>query len=390
MSRARLRSSLLGLAALLVACPAVALTPLPPQPPGVPWPTETWPTGPLPPGTDEGGLDDTVATAFSAEEQPYGWTRALVIVAGGRIVMERYADGFGPDMRLVSWSMAKSFTQAFVGIAVAEGRVDIDQPMGNPRWAADDPRSAITWRQWLNMVDGQRYEEVDARTPTEDDAARMLFGQGRLDIAAYAASLPLAHPPGTYWNYNSAGMILVCDALTAAAVGQQSSPNARRAAMLAWMRAGLFARIGMQSAQPEFDATGLFVGSSFVYATARDFARFGLLYLRDGVWEGRRLLPQGWVDFARTPGPAGNADVYGAGWWIDPATGEGRPTKALIDTGPQRDAFRAEGSFGQMIMVVPSKDLVVVHLGNNVKGAEKSKALYAWMGRVARAFPDAR
>ncbi len=388
MSRSRLHWLLLCVASLLAACPAAALTPLPPQPEGVPWPTETWPTGPLPAGTDQADLDAAVTAAFKAEEQPYGWTRAVVIVQGGRVVLERYADGFGPDMRLVSWSAAKSFTHAFVGVAVAQGRVDIDRPMGNPRSAADDPRSAITWRQWLNMDDGQRYEELDAKTPTEDDAARMLFGQGRLDVAAYAASLPLAHPPGTYWNYNSAGVILVCDALTAAAVGQQPSPDPRRAAMLAWMRAGLFEPLGMRSAQPEFDATGLYIGSSFVYATARDFARFGLLYLRDGIWDGRRLLPEGWVDFARTPGPATNADVYGAGWWVTPATGNGRPIEAFVDTGPQRNSFRAEGRAGQIILVVPSKDLVVVRLGSNLDSPEKWQSLYVWMGRVARAFPD--
>ena len=155
------------------------------------------------------------------------------------------------------------------------------------------------------------------------------------------------------------------------------------------MRESLFAPIGMQSAQPEFDAQGVFVGSSFVYATARDFAKLGLLYLRDGVWDGRRILPAGWVDFARTPSPAANGDVYGAGWWVDPAEGSGRARYSYVDSGPARDAFWAAGREGQMVLLVPGKDLIVVRLGRFDDRNENWKALYDWMGRVARAFPTA-
>jgi CubicO group peptidase (beta-lactamase class C family) len=325
-----------------------------------------------------------MAEAFDGGNPALGETRALIVVAGGRIVLERYAEGFGPGMPLPSWSMAKSVTHALVGAAVLQGLVDIDAPMGSPRWPAHDPRAAIPWRQWLNMVDGQDYHELDARLPTANDVAKMLFGAGRLDAARYAASLPLAYPPGKRWNYNSAGEILICDALTRAVVPAPASAEERRSAMLAWMRSSLFDPIGMRSAQPEFDATGLYLGSSFVYATARDFARLGLLYLRDGVWDGHRVLPPGWVDFARTPAPAGNVDVYGAGWWINPPSGAGIPFPALIDTGPERDAFRAEGHDGQIILVVPDRDLIVVRLGLS----NDWPALYAWMGRLARALPE--
>jgi CubicO group peptidase (beta-lactamase class C family) len=359
---------------------------MPEQPPGVPWPTETWPTGPLPAGTDRAALDAAMAEAFDGGNPALGETRALVIVSGGRIVLEHYAADYGSDMPLPSWSMAKSITHALVGAAVLQGLVDIDAPMGSPHWPEGDPRMAIPWRQWLNMVDGQDYHELDARLPTGDDVAKMLFGQGRLDAARYAAALPLAHPPGTRWNYNSAGEILVSDALTRAVVPAPVSPADRRTGMLGWMHHSLFDPIGMGSAQPEFDATGLYLGSSFVYATAADFARFGLLYLRDGRWDGRQLLPKGWVGFARTPAPAGNVDIYGAGWWINPATGTGIPFPALIDTGPERDAFRAEGHDGQIVLIVPSRDLVVVRLGLS----DDWPVLYDWMGRVARAFPDGR
>ena len=381
--RRRLAAVVLALAIAGVVPAAAELSPLPQQPPGVPFPTETWPTGPLPAGTDGAALDVALTEAFDGGNPALGETRALVVVSGGRIVLERYAEGYGPDTPLPSWSMAKSVTHALVGAAVLQGLVDIDGPMGSPHWPAEDPRAAIAWRQWLNMVDGQAYQELDALLPTGDDAAKMLFGPGRLDAAAYAAALPQAHPPGSRWNYNSAGMILISDALTRAVAPAAASPKARRAAMLAWMRLSLFDAIGMRSAQPEFDAAGLYLGSSFVYATARDFARFGLLYLRSGNWDGRPVLPAGWVDFARRLAPAGNADIYGAGWWITPATGTGRPFPTLIDTGADRDAFRAEGHDGQIVLVVPSRDLIVVRLGLS----DDWPALYDWMGRVARAFP---
>jgi CubicO group peptidase (beta-lactamase class C family) len=233
--------------------------------------------------------------------------------------------------------------------------------MGNPRWPAGDPRAAIPWRLWMNMADGQDYHEIGVWSPIDNDAARMLFGEGRLDVAGFAAALPLVHPPGTHWNYNSAGINLVADALgrTFAPAGDATARRARVAEVLS---RELFAPLGMTSAQPEFDARGTFVGSALLYATARDYARFGLLYLRGGVWDGRRVLPEGWVDFARSKTPAPDSDTYGAGWWLTPATGRGKPLRALAPDGP-RDLFSAHGHEGQLIVVVPSKDLVIVRLG---------------------------
>ena len=164
---------------------ATTLVALPSQPAGVPWPTREWPTAPL-------GANVSAAAVAEA--------LAVVVVQGGRIVAERYMRGYGPTTRLVSWSMAKSITHALVGIAVKEGLVDLDRAMGNPRWAAGDTRAAVTWRQWLQMVDGQDYHEIGVREPTRNDAARMLFGDGRLDVAGYAAALPQIHPAGTHWN----------------------------------------------------------------------------------------------------------------------------------------------------------------------------------------------
>ncbi len=364
------------------------LAPLPPQASDVPWPTAEWPLGALPADMDLDAFRAAITDAFDEPAPGLGETRELVIIRNGRLIYERAAPGYSTNMRLISWSMAKSITQALVGVAVTQGKVDIDAPMGSPHWAADDRRSQIPWRQWLQMTDGQQYLEIEAKTIAESDAPRKLFGPGRLDVARYCAGLPLIHDPGTHWNYNSCGTVLVADALTRAVVPNPASPEARREAMMKWMRESLFDVIGMKP-QPEFDATGLLYGSALIYASARDFARFGLLYLRDGVWESRRVLPEGWVDFARTPGPAPNVDIYGAGWWLAPKEGPGRPYPFYVDTGPERDSFSAQGFEGQYTLVVASKDLVIVRMGLTPEQDLRTGALVAWMGRVAQSFPAA-
>lgn len=370
-----LLSSLRAWAAPLVALPA--------QPPDVPWPTLEWPTGPLPSSLSLPALESSLR-AVGSTGTPLGETRAVIIVQGGRIIAERYAPGYTASTRLISWSMAKSFVNALVGVAVREKLLQLDQPMGNPRWSADDPRSAVTWRQWENMVDGQDYHEIGVYDPTRSDAAKMLFGEGRTDVAAYAAALPQIHAPGTHWNYNTAGVNLVCDAL-----GRLFAPGAnaaqRRARVAEILSRELFTPLGMTSAQPEFDAAGTFVGGSFLYATARDYARFGLLYLRDGVWDQKRILPPGWVDFARTKNPAPDGGVYGAGFWITPDAADPAHAYALCPHGP-RDLFVAQGHEGQLIVIVPSKDLIVVRLG--LLDDRNFYALGRWTEELVALFAD--
>jgi len=363
---------------------APALRPLPPQAAEVPWPTTAWPVGPLPAGVSAEQLE--AALAVVAKPQPHlGETRAVVIIQHGKLVSERYMPGYSADTPLLSWSMAKSITQAMVGIAVRRGLVDIDKPMGNPHWPASDPRAQIPWRNWINMIDGQDYHEIGVADQTRSDAAKMLYGPGRRDVAAYSAALPLSHPPGTHWNYNSAGVNLIADAL-ARVFAPGATGADRRARMSAVMKAELFGPLGMTSAQPEFDATGTFVGSAFVYATARDWARFGLLYLRDGMWQDQRILPEHWVDFARTKTPVEDCDVYGAGFWITPPAGRGKPYTALTPDGP-RDLFLAQGHEGQLVVIVPSKDLVLVRLGH-LADLSGWAPLGAWVQQVVQLFPD--
>ncbi len=382
-----LRGALLAAALVLAgAAHAQELTPLRPQPAGVPWPTQDWQTAPPPARLDRATFDLAVTQAFAGRHDLMGETRAVVIVQSGRIVFERYGDGYGPDMRLVSWSMAKSFTHALVGAAVLQGRVGIDAPMGSPHWRAGDRRASITWRQWLQMVDGQDYTEIGAPSVLDNDVTHLLYGAGRSDTARFAAGLPLIHDPGTHWNYNSAGTVLIADALTRAIVPDARDANDRRRRMRAWMDQSLFGPIGMRPVV-EFDPSGLYYGSALIWATARDFARFGYLYLRGGVWDGRRVLPEGWVDFARSRGSDPDADVYGAHWWLTPAHGEGTPMRSLIVHPGLRDAFSAQGHEGQIIVVVPSRDIVLVRLGHFDGGTDAWNALGDWAGRMIGAFP---
>lgn len=380
------RLVMIAVLAFAASAHAQELYPLPPQPAGVAWPGADWETAPLPADVDRAAYDLAVTEAFAGVHPQMGETRAVVIVQSGRVVFERYADGYTRDMRLNSWSVGKSITQALVGAAVLQGRLAIDTPMGNPRWRAGDRRASITWRQWLQMVDGLDYQE-NAPDVANAGNARMLFGDGRRDVVRWAAERPLIHDPGTRWNYTSAGTMLTSDALTRLIVPDPRDANDRRARMRAWMNTSLFDRIGIRPVI-EFDPQGAFYGSSLYWATARDYARFGYLYLRDGVWNGERVLPEGWVDFARTPGPDSNTDVYGAQWWLTPPNGTGRPDRSLIVNPDLRDAFSAQGHEGQIIVVVPSKDLVMVRLGRFDGGGEAWNAMGDWAGRLIGAFGD--
>lgn len=364
------------------------LAPLPVQPAGLRWPTEEWAEAPLPGDIDRASFDLAITEAFAGIHPEMGETRALLIVQRGRIVFERYGEGYGRDTRLISWSVAKSITHALVGAAALQGRVALDAPMGSPHWGAGDRRAAITWRHWLNMVDGQDYTEIGAPSVVENDAAVMLYGLGHADTARWAARLPLIHEPGAHWNYNSAGSVLIADSLSRVVVPDAPDALQRRQRMRAWMDESLFRPIGMAPVV-EFDPQGLFYGSSMIWADARDFARFGYLYLRGGVWDGVRLLPQGWVDFARTPGPDTETDVYGAHWWLTPASGTGAPMRSLITDPDLSDAFSAQGHEGQLIVVAPSKDMVVVRLGSfDNQSGQAWNVLGDWTTRLINAFGD--
>jgi CubicO group peptidase (beta-lactamase class C family) len=299
----------------------------------------------------------TAADALFASDAPHGLSLALVVMQSGDVVFERYGvqpdTVFGPggavdaDTTLISWSMAKSITHAAVGILVGEGTLSLDAPAPVAGWAGTE-KEAITLQHLLNMRSGLMFVEdyVDAGV---SHCLEMLYGEGKDDMAAYAASLPLVHEPGSVWNYSS-GTTNIIARIVGDVVG------GGRDGMEAFLRERLFVPAGMHSATPKFDTAGTFVGSSYVYATARDFARFGELYRNDGVAHvdiesGRtRVLPPGWRDHARTK-TAHDDEInldYGAQWWM----------------WPEFDgSFACHGYEGQHVVVLPDRELVVVHLG---------------------------
>lgn len=348
--------------------PTTALMALPEQPAGVSWPTLTWATAEAA-GADVDELDDIMDRAFRVNPNPtLALSQACIVVQGGRIVAERYGPGVGSQTPLLSWSTAKSVTHALVGIAVADGLVDLDATPAHPSWdTPGDIRRGISLQHLLHMRDGLDFNEdyLDAET---SHCLEMLWGTGADDMAAYAAGRPGAHPPDARYNYSS-GTTNIIVAVVMRAYGA-NSPEERATVIEDVLQGRLLRRIAMSTATPKLDASGGWVGSSYLYATARDFARFGLLYLRDGMWDGERILPEGWVDRARTPVSEDPEDgLYSEHWW---------PSSDRYGT------FSALGYEGQVISVVPALDLVIVRLGKTP--SEQSPAKSAFIEDLIECF----
>ena len=306
----------------------------------------------VPREVSSGKLDKALDKAFSERNpaQP-ARTRAVVVVYDGRIIAERYAPGISADTALPGWSMSKSVTNALVGILVNQGKLSIHKPVQLAEWSGSaDPRKAITLDQLLRMSSGLAFCEWSG--PVVSDVNRMLLRSR--DAAGYALNKPLHYEPGSYWRYSS-GTTNIISRLIRNSVGGSAADYH------AFPRKFLFDKIGMTSAIMEVDASGTFVGSSFMYANARDWARFGLLYLRDGVWEGERILPPGWVSYSSTPSPTAPEGRYGAHFWTNGKTGTEVRARSL--KGLPADTFFASGYEGQFVVIIPSRKLVVVRLG---------------------------
>ena len=297
-----------------------------------PWPAgDQLPAEPLPAGVDGDQLNRALEAALAepAPDNPRK-TRAVVVVYDGRLVAERYAPGFSPSMPLLGWSMSKSVTNALVGILVKEGKLDIHRPAPVPEWQNEgDPRRRITLDQLLRMSAGLEFSEDYAPF---SDAVAMFYES--YDFAAYAAQKTLEAEPGTKFHYSSGTANIIARIVRRAAEAQYRN-------YYTFIRRELFDRIGMYSADFEPDPSGTFVGSSYVFATARDWARFGLLFLQDGVWQGERLLPEGWVAYTTTPTPDAPQGEYGALFWLN----AGAPSNPADRRWPSipRDAFWANG-----------------------------------------------
>lgn len=297
----------------------------------------------------QGRLEAALDWAFTDPDPKHlRRTRAVVVVHKGQIIAERYAPGFDEKTPLIGWSMTKSVVNALIGILVGQGKLSLEDRVPVPEWrGVDDDRRPITLNELLQMTSGLDFNENESNPLA--DATSMLLKTP--DMAAYAASKELVAEPGTRWSYSS-GTTNILSRIIRRAVGKSS--------YFSFPRRTLFGPLGMDSAVIEPDASGTFVGSSFMYATARDWAKFGQLYLQDGIWKGRRILPDGWVRYTTQPAPHAPNRQFGSHFWLklpNEYAGAGYSNRL------PNDAFHAVGHEGQFVTIIPSRQLVVVRLG---------------------------
>jgi CubicO group peptidase (beta-lactamase class C family) len=308
--------------------------------------TIRWPLGNLIPDTvrsiDAEGLNE-ISEKLMDDDGYNGHAFAFMVVHKGIPVVESYQPEFNAKTRFLSWSMAKSFTNALAGIMVKEGKWDVNRPVDLPEWKNDD-RKNITINNLMQMQSGLRWnEDYGARS----DVTVMLYCEN--DFASFTFDQPVAYPAGTKWYYSS-GSVNVLNYLMRRSIG--NDPDYYRFA-----QTQLFNKIGMPDAVFEVDASGTQVGSSYIYATARDYARFGLLCLQDGVFNGERILPEGWMKYSTTPASDSNGR-YGSLFWLN--------TSKFYPSAPE-DMYSCNGHDGQQIFMIPSKDLVIVLVGYSPK-----------------------
>jgi CubicO group peptidase (beta-lactamase class C family) len=306
---------------------------------------------PMPVTPLDSKLSEALDRAFAERPQPpYRRVRAIVVARDGEIIAERYAQGIGPNTPLLSYSVSKSVINALVGILVRQGKLDVNASVPVTAWnSPSDPRHAITLDQLLRMTSGLNLEESDSGF---DPVSRMLFIEP--DMAAYAETAKLIAKPGQTWEYTS-GNTLIVSAIVRDAVGGHAAD------VLRFAHRELFDPVGMQHVTVEFDDAGTPIGSTRILASARDWARFGQLYLNDGVVEGKRILPEGWVSYSTKP----TLDSpYGSGFWVN--AGQHEDARGRVQAGMPVDSYFASGLFGQRVVIVPSQRLVIVRFGATI------------------------
>lgn len=316
----------------------------------VPWPQGDLLSDRIPSNIDTATLNAAIEKAFREEDPKFmKRTRAVVVVYKDTIIAERYANGFSRQTPLMGWSMTKSLTNALVGLLTGDQKLNLSAAAAVPEWheKKDDPRSAITLNHLMHASSGLDWDEFYGGP---SDATRMLFLDA--DAGAFAAKNNAETNPDAVFEYSS-GTTNIISRIVRRTIGDRDYHQ------FPYRR--LFRKIGMHGMVLEPDPSGTFVGSSYSYAPARDWARFGLLYLNDGVWLGERILPEGWVTYTSTPAPATPRGEYGAQWWLN-AGERGNPSNRTYPDVPA-DSFQCEGFEGQYVFVIPSKDLVVVRLG---------------------------
>jgi len=310
----------------------------PENPDTIAWPAGNRVTDTIPPGINIRKLDLAVKQAM-ADTVPYKGTFAFMVIYRGYPVAEVYRSDFGPDTRFLSWSMAKSVTSALIGLRVKEGKLNIHQRPDIPEWQHDQ-RKDITLDNLLHMNSGLEWNEDYGNL---SDVTIMLHKEG--DMGNYTAQKPQESPVGTTWEYSSGTTNLVSQIL------RRSFQT--DADYLRYPRQALFNKTGMKSAVMELDASGTFAGSSYMYATMRDYARFALLYLNQGNWMGEQLLPREWIDYSLSPAE-GSGGRYGAFFWLNLSGDQPDAPK---------DAYMCKGHDGQIIAIIPSKQLIMIRTG---------------------------
>jgi len=305
-------------------------------------------------GVDYTQLNEAIGWAFSEPDaERLKNTKAVVVIYNDTLVAERYASGFSAETRMPGWSMTKSVINALVGISVQQSQLDVQQPAPVPAWQEEgDPRQSITWSHLMRMSSGLDWDETYFGV---SDVTRMLYLSE--DMASVAIHQPLDEEPGKEWYYSS-GTTNILSLLLRQHYGDD--------AYYALPYQQLFQPLGMSSAIIEADLSGTFVGSSYMLATARDWAKFGLLYYHDGIWQGKRVLPEGWVKYTTRPVYDAPFRKYGAQFWLN-AGERNRPDQRELPDVPT-ELFFAQGFDEQSIFILPKRKLVIVRLGTTARG----------------------
>ncbi len=300
-------------------------------------------------------------------EPPFRRTKAVVVVHDGRIIAERYAVGVGVDTPLLGLSMTKSVVNALIGILTQQGLVTPSMPAPIPEWkAASDPRREIEVEHLMRMTSGLALDETNSGF----DPSNQMFLHD--DTAGFAVTAAMIAPPGSRWHYSSATTQLLARIVRDAVGGPEQT--------LAFAWRELFNPLGMRHVTLEFDGVGTLQGSNWMLASARDWARFGLLYLNDGVVGGKRLLHEDWVDFCIAASPGSD---YAAGFWTNRS--EHPNAQGRVRLGMPRDAFFASGDLGQRVVIMPSHNLVIVRLGDSVDPTGDIRGLAGLVSEVIAA-----
>ncbi len=319
----------------------------------IPWPMGDILPDTLPAGIDYEGLQAILDAAIDpANSEPFRKSLGIAVVYDGVLIAEKYFDTYDHKTIFHGWSQAKSITNTMVGILVKEGKLDLAQTPDIPQWK-DDERSKITINNLLQMNDGlhwvENYFDIS-------EVTKMLFNSD--DMYKFSIGTYLEHEPGTKWNY-SGGTTNILSGLIRKTINDDEKYHR-------FVYAELFYRIGMLHTLFETDGSGTFVGSSYCFASTWDWARFGLLYLNDGIFTGDTILPPGWVDYTCEPAPNSHG-FYGAHFWLQQKEGKYPDIPA--------DMYFIDGFLGQRVFIIPSRDLVVVRLGYSHKNFDFNQFL---------------